>query len=190
MKVAVIGGIGSGKSTLCRMLREMGKTVLDCDRIYDEVCRQPDYIRAIKQTFGTVQGGEIDRKALAGLVFSDAENMQRLNALAHPRVRALLEQKTQGLQECYVEVSAYYGSGLEGWFDYVIYADCPDDIRVRRVMQRGLSEQEATRRVQAQTDAATLRACADVVIDTSVSEEQTRALLTTLVRDIDKSRQS
>ncbi len=190
MKIAVIGAIATGKSTIGQMLREMGKRVLDCDRLYDEVCAQSDYIASIERTFGAVRDGRIDRKALGDIVFGDPRRLAQLNALAHPRIKELLRARTAGDGDWYVEVSVYVGSGLEGFFDRVICAHCPIETRVQRLASRGLTREQALRRIVAQTPQETLIALADDLIDTSASKETTRARLKEIVQTVDNRAQS
>ncbi|MDE5616776.1 MAG: dephospho-CoA kinase, partial [Clostridia bacterium] len=92
MKIAVIGGIGSGKSKVISILSQFGERVCDCDEIYKQVCEMPEYIRSIDENFHTVKDGAIDKKALAATVFSDREKLSLLNSLAHPYVVKELER--------------------------------------------------------------------------------------------------
>ena len=83
MKIAICGGIGSGKSTVASVLRELGYPVFSCDEIYTEIINSAQYIEKIALTFeGVVIDGKIDRSKLAEQVFADNEKLQKLNAIS------------------------------------------------------------------------------------------------------------
>ena len=74
MLIAVIGGIGSGKSTVVNMLAKRGYRVCDCDAIYRQVCEREDYIAKVGEVFDVVKEGRIDKQKLGKIVFSDNAN--------------------------------------------------------------------------------------------------------------------
>ena len=92
-RIGLTGSIGAGKSTLARLLRERGFTVLDADAQARLVTREPQTLQAIEATFpGVVVGGQLDRSALSARVFGFPAALDKLNAIVHPRVRARMAE--------------------------------------------------------------------------------------------------
>jgi dephospho-CoA kinase len=162
MKVyALTGGIGAGKSEASRLFAESGVPVIDADRIGHEVIEPGGAAeRAVVEAFGEgiTEGGRIDRKKLADVVFGDRAALQRLNGLVHPAVHAeivrrLGELAQAGNRAAIVEAALHAEDGrLPEWMAGLILLDCPVETRVRRLVeQRGMTESEARARIAAQT---------------------------------------
>lgn len=152
MKVAITGGIGSGKSTVSDMLRKMGKTVYDADKINAELLTDESYLEKLRENFPEAfTGGELDKKKLAETIFSSDEKRLLLNSIAHPAILS----KIEALDNCYVEVPLLVESGAEKLFDNVVVVLAPRWMKIDRIMKRnGLSEEQALRIINAQaTDA-------------------------------------
>ena len=136
MKIAIIGGIGSGKSRVLEYIKDLGQRVCDCDAIYKDIVKEKEYIKLVGDTFGVVKDGAIDKKALANIVFSDKEQLKKLNSLAHP----LIFQKIHNIYKedntnLYIEVSAFDNSMAEH-FDEIVYVKSLQSNRVERVKLR------------------------------------------------------
>ncbi|RDI94848.1 dephospho-CoA kinase [Meiothermus sp. QL-1] len=153
--IGLTGSIGSGKSTVGALLRELGVVVLDADRLAREgaevfeaeICRMfPEVCRE----------GRVDRRALAQRVFADEAARRRLEALLHPYVRRRLEEETEraraaGQALVVQEIPLLFESGREGEFEGVLVVAAPEALRRARVMARsGLSAAEFEARDQAQ----------------------------------------
>lgn len=140
MKIAVIGGIGSGKSSVIQLLKRCGEETVDCDKISHEIMLERDCVNAVEKAFASVvQDGNIDKKKLGAIVFSDKEKLSLLNGIMHPFVKERLHEAFNEFdgKDIFVEVSAYFGSGLEhDVFDKIICVVADDDIRIARVIQR------------------------------------------------------
>lgn len=136
MKIAIIGGIGSGKSLVIEYIRELGGRVCDCDEIYREITSQEEYIKQVGAVFGVVKDGVIDKKALADIVFSDKDKLKKLNGLAHPlvfkKVHKIYEEEKSNL---YIEVSAF-DLNMKDYFDEIVYVKSAQSKRVERVKSR------------------------------------------------------
>lgn len=176
MRIALTGGIGSGKSTVARLLHARGAIIVDADAIAREIVEPGEPALAeIRETFGPeviVADGRLDRARLAEIVFADAGALARLNAITHPRIA---ERSAEILARAPAEAVVVYDmpllveqgpAALAGW-DRIVVVDCSDDIRLRRLVERGLAADDAGRRISAQASREERLAVADVVIDNS-----------------------
>lgn len=183
LHVGLTGNIGSGKSTVARLLQELGAELIDADQLARAATADPAVLERIRTVFGdeVVVSGALDRAALARIVFADDEQRQQLNAIIHPWVRAeserLLEAyRAQGAQVVVQDIPLLYETGQGDRFDAVIVVSAPLELRVQRVGERsGLSAEEVRRRDAAQWPLDRKGALADFVIDNSGTAEQLEA---------------
>lgn len=156
-RIAVTGGIGSGKSTLCEILRKRGYAVFSCDEIAAELWREDGFLRALALRFpACCRGEKIDRALLSAHVFSDAEARAALDALTHPAIMERLLKRMDGAVS-FAEVPLLYEGGYERLFSGVIALRRADRARIDAVCARdGLTEEEVQSRMRAQMDAAAL----------------------------------
>jgi dephospho-CoA kinase len=181
--IGLTGGVGSGKSTVAGILRDLGATVIDADEathaVYEPGTAGFD---AVVLEFGPdfVRDGQIDRRLLGGLVFADEEARQRLNGIVHPLVRDWMAARTAeaavaGADIVVQDVPLLYENGLEDLFSSVVLVYVPEDLQVERLVQgRGLSEDRARAVIAAQMPIDEKRRRAHHVIDNSGTPEQTR----------------
>jgi dephospho-CoA kinase len=184
--VGLTGGIGSGKSTVAELLRARGATVIDADLLAREVVAPgtPGF-RAVVARFGpgvVDPDGGLDRRALAGIVFADPGALADLNAIVHPAVRARIDDRLRELRTTaeagvvVLEIPLLVESGRSYGAAAVIVVDCPEDVALRRlVVERGMDEGDARRRMAAQLSRADRLAAADIVIDNSGSPAELAA---------------
>lgn len=168
MRIAVIGGIGSGKSEVMKIAKERGFFCLSADEINAELLKTPSYIQKIATLFpSVVSNGVVDKGALAKIVFSDRGERKKLNALAHPEImRVISECKESPLA---VELPLFIEGGDEA-FDEIVYVRAPLFKRISRLKKgRGMSVKQAVSRIRSQVPSAVLRAKATIVIDNSRS---------------------
>lgn len=177
------GGIASGKSTVSRMLRELGARVLDADVLAREVVEpgRPG-LRRIDERFPGVVGpdGRLDRVKLGAHIFADPAERAALNAIVHPEVRALFLQKLQALEaegvtHAVYDVPLLIETGLHQAMEGVAVVWVPREVQKARLMTRdGLSSDQAEARLAAQMPLDDKRAHATWVIDNSGAPEATR----------------
>ena len=150
MKIAVIGGVGSGKSTVLSMLRNAGEEVVDCDAVYREVKKDAHYKKELVEEFGDViTDGEIDNNKVATIVLGDKEKLSRLNALAHPYVKRDLDKKCDGKKRVFVEVQVFENGLLADYFDKVWLVVGDRQTRLSRVVARDDCDTERVERIMA-----------------------------------------
>lgn len=154
--VAVTGGIGSGKSVVCRILRTLGYPVYDCDSRAKALMDADDTIkRRLTEEIDSlcVVDGDIDRRRLAAVVFEDAEKLALLNAMVHSAVRDDIAVWV-GEQErnlTFVETAILYESGLNMMVDAEWRVESPLELRITRTMKRSaMSRSEVEKRIAAQ----------------------------------------
>lgn len=156
MIVAVTGGIGAGKSTVCNILRVKGFEVYDCDsRAKAVMDSDAELRRRLRRRFGTAVISEkgIDRRALAEIVFNDAAALDDLNALVHNAVKADIHRCAVACTGpvFFIETAILYQSGLNEYVDRQWLVEADESTRVRRVMRRnGLTADEVKARIKAQ----------------------------------------
>jgi dephospho-CoA kinase len=174
MRIGLTGGIGSGKSAVGRLLAARGALIIDADAIAREIVEpgQPG-LAGIIDRFGEgvlTPDGRLDRAGLAAIVFADPEALADLNAITHPliaqRTAELLAAAPDDAVVVY-DMPLLVENGLtEGW-DAVVVVDAPDELRIERLVGRGLAEDDARRRMAAQASREVRLAAADHVIDNS-----------------------
>ena len=162
MKIyALTGGIAAGKSEASRRFEELGIPVIDSDRIGHEALEPGGTAeKQVIDAFGDeiLTEGRIDREKLAAIVFADPEALDQLNRLVHPAVLKAIAARTAKLAEeahatAIIEAALHAEDGkLREGFAGLIVVHCSREERIRRLMKnRGVSEEEAIRRVEAQT---------------------------------------
>lgn len=152
-KIALTGGIGSGKSTVSKVLRESGYLVVSCDEVYAELI-DGELKNAIAEKFPCVLGkdGKIDRELLAKTVFGDSEKVKILNSLTHPIImREALKRMDGELSFC--EVPLLFEGNFQNLFDGVVVVRRGREKRIDAVCERsGLTREQVMMRIDAQTD--------------------------------------
>lgn len=174
LRIALTGGIGSGKSTVAERFALHGVPVIDADVLARELVRpsEPAY-REILGLFGSsvlTPDGSIDRVQLRNIVFSDPASRRRLEAILHPHVYEVMARKAADLKAPYVllVVPLLLETGHLEVADRVLVVDLPEEEQIRRVCLRDrLSESEAKAILKAQASRAARLAVADDVIDNS-----------------------
>ena len=155
-KVGITGGIGSGKSTVCRMLVERGIALYDADSRAKELMSTSEALRkALIENFGaeTFTAEGLNRAYLAERVFNDKQQLHLLNSLVHPAVIADFEAWAEGQEGHYVlfESAILFEAGLESRVDAVVAVMAPEALRVERVMARdGHSAEQVMARIKNQ----------------------------------------
>ncbi len=173
-KIAVTGGIGSGKTALCNILREWGYPVFSCDEFTAELWRDEDFLRALADAFPDCRVGEkIDKGRLTERVFSDGAARKTLENMTQPAIMERLMANMRPHPVAFGEVPLLYESGYEGQFDGVIALRRAEAGRIAAVQRRsGLSEEEIRARMRSQIDASTLpgRGCYLIENDGSLAD--------------------
>ena len=182
MRIGLTGGIGSGKSTVSRLLADHGAVIVDADAIAREVVEPgTPGLAAVVDAFGPevlATDGSLERPALAAVVFGDPEARRRLDAIVHPLVRARATEVAAAAPPGAVvvhDVPLLVETGQAAAYDLVLVVETDPDIRVARLVQRGLTAEDARARMAAQATDEQRRAVADVVLDNSGTPDELAA---------------
>ena len=184
LRVAVTGGIGTGKSVVLAQLAACGAAVVDADALVHDALRAgAPAVAEIRNRFGEeiiTPSGDVDRGRLARIVFEDGQARRDLEAILHPAVYHAIEswmrgREVEGARVAVAEIPLLYETGHEGDFDCVVVTACDGEEQVRRAMGRsGMSDADARRRIAAQWPLAEKARRADFVIRTDGTVEETR----------------
>ncbi|HVB36538.1 MAG TPA: dephospho-CoA kinase [Candidatus Acidoferrales bacterium] len=183
LTVGLTGGIASGKSTVARMLQERGCAIIEADLLAHEYLQPENPIsQEVIREFGVGildSTGKIDRAKLGEIVFSHPEKLQRLNAIIHPRVLGEIGRRLQALAQsdgtkiAVVVAALHIEIGYYKTFDRLAVAWCRPEQQVKRLIKRGLTPEQAERRVASQMPMEEKRRFADDQIDCSGTLEET-----------------
>jgi dephospho-CoA kinase len=183
--VGLTGGIASGKSTVARMLTDLGATVIDADAIVHELQAPGSPLLAeIVEAFGPqilTADGALDRAALGALVFSDRGARERLEGIVHPKVGVEMLPRGSGAKLIVLDIPLLFegrargtGTAAQMALDATILATVPEEVQVERQVERdGCDRDEALRRIRAQLPLEEKQRLADYVIDNSGSRAET-----------------
>jgi dephospho-CoA kinase len=165
------GGIATGKSTVCSLLKISGFSIIDADIVAKEELENSK--EELKKAFGSsiFTDGVIERKKLAQIIFDSDEQREKLNSILHPKIRASISKQAEILDKKGVpfilDIPLFFETqGYAGKMNVVVYT--PREIQLQRLCQReGLEKSQALKRIQAQMDIEEKKRRADWVIDNS-----------------------
>jgi len=190
--VGLTGGIGSGKSTVARMLADRGAVVLDADVLAREAVEPGTAgFDAVLGRFGEAvrsTGGSLDRARLAAIVFADDDARRDLEAIVHPQVRSRIAEAVAAHADSdaviVVDSPLLIETGGHGSFPVVVVVTAPDEARVARLAARGMGEADVRARMAAQMPLEEKAAHADVLLDNAGSESELEAQVDRLWADL------
>lgn len=193
-KIGLTGGIGSGKSTVAKLLDHEGFPVVDADKIAREIMEPGSPILdEVAAAFGDDlinEDGSLDRGELARRAFVDKPSTEKLNSITHPAIRAESERRfaaaeAAGEPAVIYDMPLLVELGMHRAMDLTVVVDVDAEERVRRLtMSRGLDEADARARIAQQIDDATRTAAADIIIDNNGDEEHLKPQVEKLVQQI------
>ncbi len=172
--VGLTGQIGAGKTTLAGLLKKKGAFLLDADQIGNELLLREDIKQQITETFGkdVLADGEIARLKLAKKVFLSRDILDKLNDIMWPPITKRIEEELAGLSKTLpantiviIEAPLLLEAGLEDYINVLISVTCSYDKQLKRLIQRGYTEEDAKSRLKMQTPVEDLRAKSDYIID-------------------------
>lgn len=183
LKVALTGGIGSGKTLVGDYLQELGAVVIDSDELARNVIeRGTAGFEQVVSTFGDeiLSNGEIDRTKLAQQVFENEEKRKKLESIIHPLVRQAAELAIKDLAPDQIvvnEIPLLFETQGAKRFDFVITVETSMEIRITRLKERGMKDYEISKRISAQASDEQRASIADVVLKNDGSPEELRKIV-------------
>lgn len=182
-KIALTGGIGTGKTYLSKHFLEMGIPVFYADDEAKKIYQDKSFIQSLCQEFGTeilFPDGQVDLKKISHIVFSDHSQLQKLNAMIHPWVMRQFEEWAvqQSSKTVMMETAIVFEGNLTSYFDKIIVADAPLELRIRRVLLRNpeMSREEILQRISKQMSQEEKCRRADLVVCTGETYWEGRQL--------------
>lgn len=175
--VGLTGGIGAGKSTVAQFFAELGALVIDADQLARmAIERGSDGFADVMLRFGdeVIVNGDIDRKKLAEIVFSDPQARKDLEAIIHPRVQALFAEAVADLDIDDIliyEIPLLVETGGAAKFDYIITVESDIELRKARLLKKGLYISQIEKRMASQVTPEAREAIADKVIRNDGDED-------------------
>ena len=177
--IGITGGTGCGKTTLLKVIEEKGGLVLDCDAIYHQLLATDNrLLTAIENRFpGTVENGQLQRKKLGSIVFSDQNALMDLNKITHGAIKTeVLRQLESAPKLAAIDAIALFEGGLSELCDMTVAVTAPAEDRVHRLMKRdGITESYAQARIAAQHDEGWFRERCSCILENNGTEVQFRS---------------
>ena len=192
--IALTGGIGSGKSLVANYFFSLGAEVIDADQLARQAIeRGSEGFDQVISEFGDVilKDGEIDRRALGEIVFSDPIKRKALEAIIHPKVQQALTQARNSLNENQIliyEIPLLVETNAASKFDKVITVEAPLELRIERLKSRGLLQSEIEKRISNQATPEQRRAIADIQIENDGTEEELLRKVEAIWEELNASR--
>lgn len=182
--IGIVGGIGSGKSLVAKVLRELGAAVIDSDRLAHAELNHPEVQAELRKWWGDAvfdHSGLVDRRAVGRVVFRDPAELQRLERLLYPRIEAVRQRMMASLESdaavraFVLDAPKLYEAGLDRSCDAVVFVDADREVRLARLCEsRGWSSDELQRRENLQDPLDSKRARADYVVSNNSSPDDLR----------------
>jgi len=154
-RIAITGGIGSGKSTVLNIIRKLGYAVFSCDEIYSKIVTSKEYINKIQELFpNVVKSGIIDKKELSSIVFNDEKKRKQLNEVAHPLImQALYKAMDSCAGYAFAEIPLLFEGNYQSNFDLIIVIMRDEQERLDAIIHRDkITVREAKKRITSQFD--------------------------------------
>ena len=175
LKIAVTGGIGTGKSHVSKVFEKNKIPVIRADDLAKEILKTEEEVKAkVMDTFGeeAYKSGKLNTKYLADQVFTSQENVEKMNEIVHPvvidRLRTIMNQTLVSNDIVVTEAALIFDAKMEKYFDYTILLISEEEDKIKRVTQRdGISEEEVRRRMKFQMDDERKKQKADFIVENS-----------------------
>lgn len=180
--IGLTGRTGSGKSNAAKIFEDLGAFVADCDKVAHEILRDGKIKEELCALFSSDildKDGEIDRKKLGAIVFSDKGNLQKLNSVVHPAIVEKCVELCQnsGKEICFMDGSELESSGADKLCRHIVVISADEETRLERIISRdGIDRESALKRIKAQNDYSKEA----IIIDNTGSEDELREKIISL----------
>ena len=181
LTIALTGGIACGKSTVAKMLADLGAAIIDADAISRSLTAAGGRaLPQIREAFGPEvfhADGTLNRPALSGVVFGNAKALETLNAITHPLIQQEMEKqlaacRKAGCEIVVLDVPLLFEANMQHMGDLIACVSCPEEVQISRMKTRnGFTREEALSRIRSQMPVSEKAKRSDVVIDTDMPLE-------------------
>ncbi len=182
LKIGLTGSIATGKSTVEKIFKEFGVPVIDADEIVHKLLKEDRIKKKLVDLLGDVldKNGEIDRKKVADIIFSDPKKKKKVEEIIHPEVFRYIQEwikkqeKINPVGFVIVSVPLMIETGSYKNYDKIILVYAPKELQLKRLLDKGMSKEEALKRINAQMDIEEKLKYADFVIENTGTIENLR----------------
>lgn len=198
LKIGLTGSIGTGKSTVSKLLRERGIAVIDADLLAREIVKKgQECLNDLKNVFGNqilTLDGELDRKKLGQIVFSDDVKLELLNSITHPHIRRRMKDQMNELESknnkvIVLDIPLLFEAQMEDLVDIVLVVFVKEEIQIKRIMERdNCTQEEAMRIIKAQISQQDKISKSDYTIDNSGTIEELKEKLNGFLEKIEENK--
>lgn len=184
--LGLVGGVASGKSSVALDFQKLGGCVLDGDRLGHEALNLPEVRDALVERWGDrilSDDGELNRSAIAEIVFAESTEAQDaltfLESVTHPQIERRLKERLEQLRQMdrfplvVLDAAIMFKAGWDSMCDQIVFVDAPRELRLKRAMLRGLTEEQFNAREAAQLSVDEKKKRANIVIDNSGPPQNT-----------------
>lgn len=198
LKIGLTGSIGTGKSTVSKLLRERGIAVIDADLLAREIVKKgQECLNDLKNVFGNqvlTIDGELDRKKLGQIVFSDDSKLELLNSVTHPHIRRRMKAQMNELESknnkvIVLDIPLLFEANMEDLVDIVLVVFAKEEIQIKRIMERdNCTQEEAMRIIKTQISQQDKISKSDYTIDNSGTIEELKEKLNGFLEKIEENK--
>lgn len=187
MIIGITGCTGSGKTTALQVIRDLGGTIIDCDKVYhDLLLTDTALLSAIENRFpGTTENGVLNRKKLGAIVFSDENALKDLNRITHSTIKKAVT--VQIAQHNFVAIDAIelFDGGLAKLCDVTVAITAPESARIARLTKRdSITAEQALMRIRAQKEESYFREKCDYILENNQTQADFRQICLTFFQDL------
>ncbi len=181
LKIALVGNIASGKTTVENILKNNGFAVYDTDKMAHEILDKSELAK--KEFPSSVINGKIDRKILAGIVFNNPDKLKLLESIIHPEVKKEILKISDKV--AFVSIPQLFEANMQSLFDKIIFISASEETRLKRLMSRNnLSLEDAVKRINAQMDEAEKIKKSDFVIYNNGTQKELETQVLSILSNI------
>lgn len=198
LKIGLTGSIGTGKSTVSKLLRERGIAVIDADLLAREIVKKgQECLNDLKNVFGNqilTLDGELDRKKLGQIVFSDDGKLELLNSITHPHIRRRMKDQMNELESknnkvIVLDIPLLFEAKMEDLVDIILVVFAKEEIQTKRITERdNCTQEEAMRIIKAQISQQDKISKSDYTIDNSGTIEELKEKLNGFLEKIEENK--
>lgn len=191
--VGLTGGIGSGKSTVSRILQKKGYPLIDLDKISHEVIEYPEVIEKLVKAFGEDildENGKISRRKLGAVVFGNKEKLRKINSIMHPVILAEMRRQVRLLEKInkivFVEIQLLFEVKWEKEFDVILLVYVDRETQIKRVMERdSRTFEEVEKIINSQINLEDKKKKSDYVIDNTKKIEEVELEIEKILKELE-----